>query len=331
MVGETSPQFPVISATRSQRAPTSAEALYKHARIWKGRLLESVVAFQGNLLRLAREYPEIIEAADTTPAWATTPDSQTISRQFPSARWAAKVARKAVSQHLRLDENETTSICHAWAWKALCEPDSWINPTANEPEPRFAAEIPESRHDLWKSFPEKACPAFRGSLNGTLERCDREAKISEPRRSIVTELQETSQIEFERKSEEIQTCFHAAVDEIQFSTALDAKREIRMLEKAWEASGEIAEKPLAALSHEHSQSGSTPTAPIPTETRDGKRQSVVRPLLEKNGWSILDWAAESNVDFHTADNYLKGKTNPYRSTRKKMADALGMPVTDLPK
>jgi lambda repressor-like predicted transcriptional regulator len=56
----------------------------------------------------------------------------------------------------------------------------------------------------------------------------------------------------------------------------------------------------------------------------------VQPILAKNGWSIHDWAIESEVDFHTANNYLKGKSKPYRSTRKKLADSLGISVQDLP-
>jgi hypothetical protein len=36
------------------------------------------------------------------------------------------------------------------------------------------------------------------------------------------------------------------------------------------------------------------------------------------------------VDFHTANDYLKGITNPYASTRKKLADSLGVLVKDLP-
>jgi len=44
----------------------------------------------------------------------------------------------------------------------------------------------------------------------------------------------------------------------------------------------------------------------------------------------LEWAQESGVDFHTASSYLKGKTKPYQSTRKKLADSLGIPGEDLP-
>jgi len=63
-----------------------------------------------------------------------------------------------------------------------------------------------------------------------------------------------------------------------------------------------------------------------------ERARFVMPILEKNGWSILDWANESDVDFHTANDYLKGTTKrPYRSTRKKLADSLGVMVEALPK
>ena len=62
-----------------------------------------------------------------------------------------------------------------------------------------------------------------------------------------------------------------------------------------------------------------------------KRESLVCPILDKKGWSIEDWANESGVDFHTANNYLKSKTNPYRSTRKKLADSLGIGVEELPR
>jgi hypothetical protein len=60
------------------------------------------------------------------------------------------------------------------------------------------------------------------------------------------------------------------------------------------------------------------------------RQDVVQRILTKKGWSIQDWALESGVDFHTANDYLKGKTAPYPSTRKKLADSLGLSVEDLP-
>ena len=61
-----------------------------------------------------------------------------------------------------------------------------------------------------------------------------------------------------------------------------------------------------------------------------KRKSFVMPILAKKGWSIHDWATESSVDFHTASSYLKCRTNPYPSTRKKLADSLAVGVEELP-
>lgn len=61
-----------------------------------------------------------------------------------------------------------------------------------------------------------------------------------------------------------------------------------------------------------------------------ERESFVLPILDKKGWSILDWAHNSGVDFNTASNYLKGKTKPYKSTRAKLANSLGVEVLKLP-
>jgi hypothetical protein len=61
-----------------------------------------------------------------------------------------------------------------------------------------------------------------------------------------------------------------------------------------------------------------------------KRKSFVMPILEKKGWSVLEWATHSEVDFHTADNYLKDKTKSYKSTRTKLAKSLGVDVQELP-
>jgi len=60
------------------------------------------------------------------------------------------------------------------------------------------------------------------------------------------------------------------------------------------------------------------------------RESLVQQLLRDKGWSINDWAVQSEVDFHTADSYLKGRSKPYKSTRKKLAGSLGINVEDLP-
>ena len=60
------------------------------------------------------------------------------------------------------------------------------------------------------------------------------------------------------------------------------------------------------------------------------RQAFVLPLLEKRGWSTGDWAVEAQVSPATAQDYLANTTKPYRSTRVKLAKALGVPVQQLP-
>ncbi len=60
------------------------------------------------------------------------------------------------------------------------------------------------------------------------------------------------------------------------------------------------------------------------------RQAFVLPLLEKKGWSAGDWAIEAQVSPATAQDYLASSTKPYRSTRAKLARALGVPVQQLP-
>lgn len=60
------------------------------------------------------------------------------------------------------------------------------------------------------------------------------------------------------------------------------------------------------------------------------REAFLRPILDKNGFSVHGWATEANVDFHTANDYLKGKTKPYPDTLKKLANALGIEVATLP-
>lgn len=71
-------------------------------------------------------------------------------------------------------------------------------------------------------------------------------------------------------------------------------------------------------------------AAAPSARTEGKprERSEIRSILGTKGMSVHDWAIQAGVDFHTADNYLKGKTRPYQSTRKKLADALGL--TELP-
>jgi lambda repressor-like predicted transcriptional regulator len=77
-----------------------------------------------------------------------------------------------------------------------------------------------------------------------------------------------------------------------------------------------------------------PTSAEPSQAESKKklsRREFVTPLLKAKGWSPLDWALEATVAPATANDYLANKTNPYRSTRLKLAKALGVPVEQLPK
>jgi hypothetical protein len=60
------------------------------------------------------------------------------------------------------------------------------------------------------------------------------------------------------------------------------------------------------------------------------RKAVLMPLLAKKHFSVHDWANAADVDWHTADNYLNGKTKPYQSTIGKLARALDTDVEDMP-
>jgi lambda repressor-like predicted transcriptional regulator len=61
------------------------------------------------------------------------------------------------------------------------------------------------------------------------------------------------------------------------------------------------------------------------------RQAFVFPLLAKEGWSILDWANAARVSSATAHDFLRNRTNPYRSTRLKLAKSLGVSIQQLPR
>jgi len=74
-----------------------------------------------------------------------------------------------------------------------------------------------------------------------------------------------------------------------------------------------------------------PSLSEPDTEKKASRKSFVTPLLKAKGWSILDWANKANVSHATAMDYLQDKTAPYRSTRLKLATALGIPVEELPK
>lgn len=107
---------------------------------------------------------------------------------------------------------------------------------------------------------------------------------------------------------------------------------------------DLACRPLSFAGH---VPGTLPPKPLPPESEIAialppsdvqdkassahDRESRIRPLLERKGWSTNDWAVQSGVDFHTVSDYLKGDTDPYPSTRAKMAKSLGIDVTELPR
>jgi lambda repressor-like predicted transcriptional regulator len=66
------------------------------------------------------------------------------------------------------------------------------------------------------------------------------------------------------------------------------------------------------------------------QTASAVRKAFVDPILLDKGWSILDWANEAEVAYHTAADYLAGTTSPYRSTRVRLAKALGVSPNQLP-
>jgi lambda repressor-like predicted transcriptional regulator len=64
--------------------------------------------------------------------------------------------------------------------------------------------------------------------------------------------------------------------------------------------------------------------------RPTNRREIVEPILKAKGWSVYDWANKAKVSHATAMDYIKGTKTPYASTRKKLADALGVDIRDLP-
>jgi lambda repressor-like predicted transcriptional regulator len=74
-------------------------------------------------------------------------------------------------------------------------------------------------------------------------------------------------------------------------------------------------------------------APVPesSEARNS-REAFVFPLLDQKGWSPFQWAMEAGVAWHTAADYLSGKIKkPNRSTRMRLAKAIGVDPNRLPK
>ena len=74
----------------------------------------------------------------------------------------------------------------------------------------------------------------------------------------------------------------------------------------------------------------TSSAKAESRRDPARRKEFVLRILESKGWSILEWANDAEVAYHTASDYLENRTTPYRSTRLKLAKSLGVNVQDLP-
>jgi hypothetical protein len=86
-----------------------------------------------------------------------------------------------------------------------------------------------------------------------------------------------------------------------------------------------------AVRNGESQAQEKPSAPEETQAdRAARRMRILEPILTKRGLSQNGWAVQAEVKWHTANDYLTGKTNPTKDTRKRLASVLGMEPTDLP-
>jgi|SRR6266567_6845255 len=63
---------------------------------------------------------------------------------------------------------------------------------------------------------------------------------------------------------------------------------------------------------------------------NARRRRILEPILNNRGLSPHGWAVQAEVNWHTVDSYLNGKTQPTKDTRKRLANALGMEPQDLP-
>jgi hypothetical protein len=69
-----------------------------------------------------------------------------------------------------------------------------------------------------------------------------------------------------------------------------------------------------------------------THERATHRRAFVQPWLDNRGWSLGDWATQAEVDKNSVRDYMNGKTIKIRSsTLRKIANALGIKATEMPK
>jgi len=77
----------------------------------------------------------------------------------------------------------------------------------------------------------------------------------------------------------------------------------------WE---KIAERFKAEINFRSRKVAMSPRDSNPGKSTDVKalneRERFVRPILDRKGWSTHQFAVEAEVDFHTANDYLKGNS-----------------------
>jgi hypothetical protein len=146
---------------------------------------------------------------------------------------------------------------------------------------------------------------------------------------------EQEQLEHERKLAAIRAQSHAL-------TWMGTAEELTDTIKTWYESGwltaESFQDAIQRASIHFAKPDGTPVLkpanPEPSQTQPKKalsRREFVTPILDAKGWSIFDWANEANVSHATALDYLANKTKAYRSTRLKLAKALGISIEQLPR
>ncbi len=128
-----------------------------------------------------------------------------------------------------------------------------------------------------------------------------------------------------------------ATDREQLEKALKPRREffekrIVMYSQEWLSAIDraIELRRTVSASLTANASGNVEKQAPSEQQANNTREAFIKPILEKKGLSIRQWAINAKVDFHTADDYLKGKTKPYPDTLKKLADALGVEIGKLP-
>lgn len=69
---------------------------------------------------------------------------------------------------------------------------------------------------------------------------------------------------------------------------------------------------------------------IAGDTKAGARKAFMRPILREKGMTPSRWATKAGVDPSVVYDYLKGTSNPRPESRKVLAQAIGLKVSELP-